>query len=171
MPNLRINSNSPPILHGATISARVRPHMPHSRHFPQAREHGPPPSRNRVWYAVLALAVVAAGLLWRASFMPLPPVLSKYGGDALWALMVFVGCGFLLVRASTLTISLLALAFSWAIEFSQLYHAPWIDAARATLPGRLVLGSTFNWPDLPAYVLGIGIGAWLEWRWRRKAGK
>jgi hypothetical protein len=37
---------------------------------------------------------------------------------------------------------------------------------RATLPGRLVLGSTFHWPDLPAYVLGVALGAWAEWRLR-----
>jgi hypothetical protein len=121
-----------------------------------------------VLYAVLAVAVIAVGLLWRSRFMPLPPVLTKYGGDALWALMVFVGLGFLFPRASTLIVALLALTFSSAVEFSQLYNAPWIDALRATLPGRLVLGSTFNWPDLPAYALGVGHAAWLEWRSRRR---
>jgi hypothetical protein len=80
--------------------------------------------------------------------------------------MVFLGFGFLLPRAPTLTITMLALSFSWGVEFSQLYHAPWINAIRATIPGRLVLGSTFNWPDLPAYAIGIGAGAWAEWRLR-----
>lgn len=140
--------------------------MQHRLHIRPARNHTPPSSRNRAVYAALAVAVVAAGLLWRSGFIPLPPDLSNYGGDALWALMVFAGCGFLFPRASTLTLALLALTFAWGIEFSQLYHAPWIDAVRATLPGRLVLGSTFNWPDLPAYALGVGIGAWAEWRWR-----
>jgi hypothetical protein len=56
--------------------------------------------------------------------------------------------------------------FAWGVEFSQLYHAPWIDAIRATPPGRLVLGNTFNWPDLFAYALGVGLGAWVEWRMR-----
>jgi hypothetical protein len=148
----------------------VRPPMQHRLHIRPARKQSPPLSRNRLLYAGLALVVVAAGLLWRASFMPLPPGVSKYGGDALWALMVFVGFGFLLPRASTLTIALLALTFSWGVEFSQLYHAPWIDAVRATIPGRLVLGNTFNWPDLPAYVVGIVLGAvaelWWRWRWR-----
>jgi hypothetical protein len=114
-------------------------------------------------YSALAVAVVAAGLLWRSGFIPLPPDLSNYGGDALWALMVFVGFGFLFPRASTLTLALMALTLAWGVEFSQLYHAPWIDAVRATLPGRLVLGNTFNWPDLLAYALGVGLGAWVEW--------
>ena len=130
------------------------------------RSYTHPTSRTRILYAGLALAVVVAGLLWRSSFMPLPQWLSNNGGDALWALMVFIGFGFLFPRASTLNVSLLSLTFSWGVEFSQLYHAPWIDAVRATLPGRLVLGSTFNWPDLPAYALGVAMGAWTEWRLR-----
>jgi hypothetical protein len=115
-------------------------------------------------YALLAIAVVAVGLLWRSGLIPLPQWLSNNGGDALWALMVFVGFGFLFPRASTLTVALLALGVAWGVEFSQLYHAPWIDAIRATLPGKLVLGNTFNWPDLPAYAVGIVIGALAEWR-------
>ena len=142
------------------------PAMQHRLNIRPARKHTPPLSRNRVLYAGLALAVIAAGLLWRSGFIPLPPVVSKYGGDTLWALMVFVSFGFLLPHARTLVVALLALTFSWGVEFSQLYHAPWIDAVRATLPGRLVLGSTFNWPDLPAYAAGVALGAWAEWRLR-----
>lgn len=142
--------------------------MQHRLHILPARNYQARyPTRNRMLYAVLAAAVVAVGLLWRSKFMSLPPFLSKYGGDALWALMVFVGLGFLLARASTLTLGLLALTFTWAIEFFQLYHAPWIDAARSTLPGRLVLGATFNWPDLPAYLVGIAVGALIELRFRK----
>ena len=130
------------------------------------RKPAPQRVRSRLLYALLALAVVAAGLFWRSGLIPLPQWLSNNGGDALWALMVFVGFGFLIPRASTLVIALLALIFALGVEFSQLYHAPWIDAVRATLPGRLVLGTTFNWPDLPAYAVGIALGALVEWRWR-----
>jgi hypothetical protein len=137
--------------------------MQHRLHIRPARNYPPSSSRNRVLYALLAVAVIACGLLWRSGTIPLPPVISKYGGDALWALMVFVGFGFLFPRASTLLIALLALTFAWGVEFSQLYHAPWIDAIRATLPGRLVLGNTFNWPDLLTYALGIALGALAEW--------
>jgi hypothetical protein len=141
--------------------------MPHRLHIRPTRPLArPPATRNRVLYAGMALAVVAAGLLWRSGIIPLPPAVSDHGGDALWALMVFLGIGFLLPRASTRTVALLALTFSWGVEVSQLYHAPWIEAMRATLPGRLVLGSTFHWPDLPAYLLGIATGAWAEWRLR-----
>jgi hypothetical protein len=146
----------------------VRPRMERRLHIRPSRNYNRPSPRNRILYAGLALAVVVVGLLWRSSFMPLPQWLSNNGGDALWALMVFLGFGFLMPRASTLMVALLALTFAWSIEFSQLYHAPWIDAVRATIPGKLVLGSTFNWPDLPSYALGVALGAWTEWRWRQR---
>ena len=57
---------------------------------------------------------------------------------------------------------LISLGFAWLVEFSQLYHAPWIDAIRALRIGRLILGSTFNWPDLPAYAAGVVIGVIAE---------
>ena len=123
-------------------------------------------ARSRALYALLALAVIGCGLLWRSGLIPLPQRMSNNGGDALWALMVFVGFGFLLPRAPTFVVALLALTFSWVVEFSQMYHASWLDAVRATIPGRLVLGNTFNWPDLPAYAAGVALGAWAEWRLR-----
>ena len=127
------------------------------------------PIRSRLRYAILTVLVIAAGLLWRSRFISLSPFFTKYGGDALWALMVFAGLAFVFNRASTLRLALRALGFSWAIEFSQLYHAPWIDAVRSTLPGRLILGSTFNWPDLPAYALGVAMGAAAEFYFHRRA--
>jgi hypothetical protein len=139
----------------------------HRLYIQPARNYPRQSSRSRTLYALLAVAVIVLGLLWRSRFMPLPPFASKYGGDALWALMVFVGIGFLFVRCSTLLVAVLALGFSWAVEFSQLYHAAWIDSVRATLPGRLILGSTFNWPDLPAYAIGIALGVVGEVLFRR----
>lgn len=136
-------------------------------HIRPARSYAPASSRDRVWYSLLTIAVMAIGLLWRSGFIALPPVVSKYGGDALWSLMIFVGFGFLFPFASTRVNALLAISFSWSVEFSQLYHAPWIDAVRSTLPGRLVLGHTFNWLDLPAYTFGVSLGAWLEHSFKR----
>ncbi|MEY3896079.1 MAG: hypothetical protein RLZZ214_1599 [Verrucomicrobiota bacterium] len=118
--------------------------------------------RNRLLFALLILLAMAGGLLWRSRFVALSPFMTKYGGDAIWALLVFFGFGFLLRRISTFRLSLVALGFTWAIEFSQLYHAPWIDAIRGVRLGHLILGSTFNWPDLPAYAVGILIGAVVD---------
>ena len=72
----------------------IRPLMQHRLHIRPARKLTPPLLRNRVLYAVLALTLIACGLLWRSGLIPLPPVVSKYGGDALWALMVLSVWGF-----------------------------------------------------------------------------
>lgn len=138
--------------------------MHHRLHIRPARSYQLPPGRHRLLYAVLVTVVVAAGMLWRSGLIPMPGWLSNNGGDALWALMVFVGCGFLLPRTPTLTLGVLALTFAWGVEFSQLYPAPWLDGARATFPGRLVLGTAFCWSDLVAYAVGVMLGAWVEWR-------
>lgn len=109
-------------------------------------------------WALLILVTIASGLFVRSSWVP-QGFFSKYAGDALWALVVFLGWGFLAPRATTFVIATLAVLFSVVIECSQLYHAPWIDRLRATIPGRLVLGTTFAWADMAGYLVGIFLGA------------
>lgn len=128
--------------------------------------------RNRSRCAVAVVLVIGLGLLWRSGLLGLPGFLTKYGGDALWALMVFFGLGLLLPRVSTARLAAMAVGVAWTVEFLQLYRAPWLDAVRSTLLGRLALGTTFNAPDLVAYLVGIVLGAIAErlnrrgWAWR-----
>lgn len=129
-------------------------------------------NRGRLTYAFLIVLTLMSGLLWRSHFISLPSFLTKYGGDALWALLVYFGFGFLFVRIPTSRLALVSLCFAWAIEFFQLYQAPWIDSIRAMRIGHLVLGSTFNWPDLAAYAVGIALGAVVEYAiWPRGFGR
>jgi len=118
--------------------------------------------RSRPLYALLIALVIGTGLLWRSGLLPLSSFLAKYGGDSLWALVVFLCLGFAFRRSSTSRISFAAVCFAWSVEFLQLYHAPWIDAIRSTRPGQIVLGASFNSPDLIAYVAGIAVGAFGE---------
>ena len=119
-------------------------------------------SRSRIWLGVGVLVVIAAGLASRKFPSLLPAMLGKFPGDALWALMVFLGWAFLKPSAPTLQLAGLALATSCLVEFSQIYQAPWINAIRGTTAGHLVLGSTFSWLDLCAYAVGVGFGAGLD---------
>lgn len=80
----------------------------------------------------------------------------------MWALMVFFGFAVLFNRWPTETIVLATLLFSFGIEISQLYHAPWIDNVRATRLGGLVLGFGFVWSDLLCYSVGIAVGVLAE---------
>lgn len=54
------------------------------------------------------------------------------------------------------------------LEFLQLWQPPWLQAIRATLPGRLILGNTFVWSDFFYYALGCTLGwfgvCWLQRR-------
>ena len=47
------------------------------------------------------------------------------------------------------------------IEFLQLWKPVFLQAIRATLPGRLVLGSTYSWWDFPGYLVGCVTGVFL----------
>jgi hypothetical protein len=134
------------------------------RGMPAELQPSPDAALNRVryLYVIAMAAVIAAGLWWRSAANPVSPFWHKYGGDALWALLIFLGFRCVLIRASILRVTLVALAFCFAVEFSQLYHAPWIDSVRNTRLGMLALGSTFNAPDLIAYAVGVAVGVVIE---------
>ena len=85
-----------------------------------------------------------------------------YAGDVLWALMVFFGLASIVNQWSIKAIALATLLFSFSIEFSQLYHVPWIDNLRATRLGALVLGFSFVWSDLLCYSIGVILGFLIE---------
>lgn len=118
--------------------------------------------RSRVWLGVGLVAVIAFGLASRRFPSLSPAFLGKYPGDALWALMVFLGCGLLTPRSPTRHLATCALVISWLVEFSQLYQAPWLNAVRGTMLGHLVLGSTFAWFDLAAYAVGVVAGVLID---------
>jgi hypothetical protein len=118
--------------------------------------------RSRWRHAGAVAVTIALGLASRAWARQLPWWLAKNAGDALYATMMVFGVGFLAPRARTWQVAVAALATCFAVEFSQLYRAPWIDAVRATLPGRLVLGQGFHAFDLVCYVIGAAIGVAVE---------
>ena len=124
-------------------------------------------ARSRLAYGIALVLVIAAGLGSRVFGRALPAVVATYAGDTLYATMVFVGLGILAPRWSTARLAVTALACSCAIEVSQLYHAPWIDAIRRTLPGALVLGYGFLWSDLACYAAGVALAAGVETAARR----
>jgi len=118
--------------------------------------------RNRSYYLLFIVITLLSGLASRHYPGVLPTWVESYLGDSLWALMVFLMAGFLLNGKSPRWIALVALVFSYCIEISQLYHAPWIDAVRANRLGGLVLGFGFLWSDLVCYAVGIGFGVLME---------
>lgn len=118
--------------------------------------------RNPLKYLLLILTVMLLGLSSRRLALYLPNWLNLWLGDALWALMVYFMTAFLLRKSKISRVALGAVFFSFAVEFSQLYHPQWLDALRQTRLGGLILGYGFLWSDLVAYTMGIGVGMLLE---------
>ena len=58
--------------------------------------------------------------------------------------------------------AVIALAFAFSVEISQLYQAPWINEIRSTTLGALVLGFGFLVSDLVCYSVGVCAGYLLD---------
>ena len=113
-------------------------------------------ARTRLSACAYAMATVAAGLGIRAAATG--PV-AKYAGDALYALLVFWLVLAVAPRLAGRTAALAATGLCWAVEFFQLTGLP-ADWGRGSALARLVLGTTFNAPDLAWYAAGAALG-WL----------
>jgi hypothetical protein len=109
-----------------------------------------------IWF-ILIIATIILGLLSRhVAGIPL------FIGDILWATMIYFGFRFLLISKSIKFIVIASLLFCYAIEFSQLYQAPWINNIRHTVIGALILGEGFLWGDMLSYTVGVAIGILVE---------
>ncbi|MCT9932179.1 DUF2809 domain-containing protein [Planotetraspora sp. A-T 1434] len=111
-------------------------------------------SRYRFTAVVAAVIVVAVGLGVRAAFEG--PV-AKYAGDLLYTVLVYALIIVVAPRTRPVTAAAVALGLSWLVEFAQLTPIPAELSARSTV-ARLVLGSTFNAPDLLWYAVGACVG-------------
>ncbi|MGW6984743.1 ribosomal maturation YjgA family protein [Streptomyces sp. NPDC054932] len=116
----------------------------------------PDPVRTRLVAAGAAVVTVAAGLGLRAVA---DGSVAKYGGDALYTVLLLSLFVLLAPRVTPLRAAGAALAASWAVEFLQLTGVP-AELSRHSTVARLVLGSTFNAPDLFWYVAGA-LAGWL----------
>ncbi|MEW1755862.1 DUF2809 domain-containing protein [Streptomyces cyaneofuscatus] len=109
----------------------------------------------RVVAAGAAAVTVAAGLGVRAAS---DGAVAKYAGSALYTVLLCALVALCAPRARPVAVAATALALSWAVELLQLTGVPAGLSARSTV-ARLVLGSTFNAPDLFWYAVGAA-AAW-----------
>ncbi len=115
--------------------------------------------------ALAALAVIlVAGLAVRSQT---GGAFAKYAGVALYGALAYAVVVCLVPRAAPVVAGAVALAWCWAVELAQLTPVPAALSARSTL-ARLVLGSTFNVPDLAWYAVGIAPMLGLHWVHRRR---
>lgn len=129
---------------------------------PACHPQRPPVSHLRARYIALMLATIAVGLLVHLRGEVFGQAARDVLGDALWAAMIVWCVGALSPGMRLLARSGVAYGVCAAVEVSQLYHAPTLDAIRATAAGHLVLGSGFDPRDLAAYALGVAAAALLD---------
>ena len=125
--------------------------------------------RARAGYVGLAFATIAAGLLVHGRVLPLGSVSRDVLGDALWAAMFVAWAGAFAPRARPAVRAASAFGLCVAVELSQLYHAPVLDAVRQTRWGPLVLGSGFDSRDFAAYAAGVAIAFGLDAAFLRRS--
>ncbi len=106
------------------------------------------------------LVIVPVGYWVRFAQEPGPPwvhdALGSVAYEVFWVLLLV----FSWPRVSPRWAAIAVCLATCGLEFLQLWQHPVLQAMRATVVGRLVLGNTFTWTDFPAYVIGSTIG-WL----------
>jgi hypothetical protein len=120
----------------------------------------PAPNRTRLLQLLGCFWTVSLGLQSRAPGMP--PFVLAYVGDALYAVLIFGLLGLAAPRARTLALAAAAWGGCAALEASQAFHPPWLDALRAHRLVALVLGRGFLWSDLACYAVGVCVAGTAE---------
>jgi hypothetical protein len=105
---------------------------------------------------------VAAGLAIRFAHLGLPGAVVKYGGSALWAVMIYWVSSTALSSWRPLSNALLSGILGTAVEFLKLYNADWLDSFRRTLAGIILLGRIFNPWDIAVYWIAISLVAAVD---------
>lgn len=108
-------------------------------------------------YLALALLTIVGGVLSRVLHSGVP-LLDKYLGDALYAVLVYLLLRALQPGRRLPITALVALALMAAIESFQLTDIPDIMAHSGNVILKLVaiaLGTGFHWHDMLAYAIGI----------------
>jgi hypothetical protein len=107
-----------------------------------------------VWVVVLIVCGLGSRRLGNA-----PAWVTLYVGDVAWGALFFTLFCVLWPRLSTGAAWLAAVLVTELIEFSELYHSPWLDTFRATRAGGLLLGHAFSWSDVVCVALGASLAA------------
>ena len=116
--------------------------------------------KYRIALIVSMIIIVPLGYVVRFSQGLNPPWLHDALGSVAYEIFWVLLFAFLLPKVSPLRIAIAVCIATCAIEFLQLWKPPFLQAARSTLPGRLVLGNSFVWADFPVYFVGSFLG-WL----------
>jgi hypothetical protein len=111
--------------------------------------------KQRIIYLLLAPVVIYLAFFTRSSRPWIPGFIAEYGGDTLWAAMVFMVLRIVFVKWEPWRAAALTLAISYLCELSQLYQAEWINQLRSNFWIHVLIGGTFVWSDIGCYSTGV----------------
>jgi len=117
-------------------------------------------NRYRFNLFIAIIIIIPLGLVSKFYNSPLYQWLNNYSGgifyEIFWILLVIL----INPKIPPLIAAIWVFMITALLEFMQLWHPPFLEAIRATLIGRLLIGTTFDWWDFPHYILGCTI-TWL----------
>ena len=115
--------------------------------------------RDRARLFAIAAFVLVLGY-WLRFYGPAPLMLQDMAGGTAYVLFWILILTALKPNFAALRLTALVLLTTCVLEVLQLWHPAWLEAIRRTLPGRLLLGTTFEWLDFPPYFAGASAG-WI----------
>lgn len=113
--------------------------------------------RYRLFLTVWLFLVALLGYWFRFD-APITAGLRDGTGGAAYVIFFVVALAIITPASSAARIALIVVAVTCVLEFLQLWHPVWLEQIRRTLPGRALLGTTFDWTDFPPYFVGAVIG-------------
>ena len=113
----------------------------------------------KIKYLISVISFITLGILSRKiTGIPL------FIGDLLYAVLIYLGFRFLIVKSEKSTSLLFSLLFCFGIEFLQLVQIDWLITIRKTTLGHYILGQSFLWSDLICYVIGTLLAFLIDWK-------
>jgi glycopeptide antibiotics resistance protein len=110
---------------------------------------------------ICIIIIVPVGYIVRFAKEPGPLWLHDFLGAIAYEIFWILLYAFFFPKASSRWTAIGVCLATCALEFLQLWQPPFLQAIRATLPGRLVLGNSFTWSDFISYF----VGSFAGWLW------
>ena len=108
---------------------------------------------RRLAYACALACLCIVAIAVRKAHGSAPNFFNTYFPDTAWTMAVYCLLGLIFDRSPLFNL-VGALAISYFVELSQLWHPAFLETIRATRVGGLILGYGFLWSDLLCYAAG-----------------
>ena len=106
---------------------------------------------------ILAL-LVPLGILTKFYAGPGSSFVNNHLGGVIYVVFFIFLASLFFPKTNTLKLSLIVLAITCLLEFTQLIQTKFLNELREYFVVHALIGSSFNWMDLPFYAVGGFIG-------------